>query len=552
MRHHRRSVDRVWPPALEVRLARLSMDEGSSLGATHIIPPPPPVSLRQEDEERDQDVPVDHHRLEPIQEGVGAVGGGISEVQGRLGIMRAAAAAATVAASAPASPAERRRNSVLGPLSPSFSFQMEKHLQRLHADPPQIDVQYRKPCKADSPLSGCNYTVFDVHGLDGGRRTTRHQSLSSPSIQTVGGKTEVTAQASLTMVTKDEGNERCDEGFFGHPESSQFQKQLEFLATTGDLPQLTMPSLMKPRMCQHAADGDRGRQGDCNDRNEFDSTEQKTNEEQQLSGPEVFVSLGPPLPYTSSRPSISPSRKNPLSAATSRASSRASSRATSPSRLPSSGAHPIFQQSGYDVQQIQPGLTLERSNKSAQAGQLDNDNDNDFTQVPEISRMCLIDSPVVVSLTPDYAILGDHDRWRSPTLSALASPRSNSRGVSPRRSSPPSDLSQINRMRRQSLNARQGQEELKMAINIPVIETHDEIPLQEIWRTEDEERQDRINEAQGESSTGAGTGAGTGGGSVEEHVARMKGEQHAREEAKLIREAICANERIGAPDNTGS
>ncbi|KAF9303257.1 hypothetical protein BGZ74_004092 [Mortierella antarctica] len=64
MRHHRRSVDRIWPPALEVRLARLSMDDDlrrSSLieaksgedgsndfspPANYIIPLPPPLLHR--------------------------------------------------------------------------------------------------------------------------------------------------------------------------------------------------------------------------------------------------------------------------------------------------------------------------------------------------------------------------------------------------------------------------------------------------------------------------------------------------------------------------
>ncbi|KAG0077213.1 hypothetical protein BGZ92_002021 [Podila epicladia] len=66
MRHHRRSVDRIWPPALEVRLARLSIDDGlrrSSLieakseedgpidynpPANHVIPLPPPLEHRSE------------------------------------------------------------------------------------------------------------------------------------------------------------------------------------------------------------------------------------------------------------------------------------------------------------------------------------------------------------------------------------------------------------------------------------------------------------------------------------------------------------------------
>ncbi|KAF9399751.1 hypothetical protein BGZ94_005649, partial [Podila epigama] len=74
LRHHRRSVDRIWPPALEVRLARLSIDgpqsqdtpgeTSSSIGSggrtnnsarrhsigRHIFPLPPPLVRGNEDQ----------------------------------------------------------------------------------------------------------------------------------------------------------------------------------------------------------------------------------------------------------------------------------------------------------------------------------------------------------------------------------------------------------------------------------------------------------------------------------------------------------------------
>lgn len=76
-----------------------------------------------------------------------------------------------------------------------------------------------------------------------------------------------------------------------------------------------------------------------------------------------------------------------------------------------------------------------------------------------------------------------------------------------------------------------------MNVEIPLIETRDEVPLQDIWRMEDEERKDRLN---GVEAT-ADVGGEIKGGSIEEHIAHMKGEQHAHEEARLIQEAIGAH-----------
>ena len=73
-----------------------------------------------------------------------------------------------------------------------------------------------------------------------------------------------------------------------------------------------------------------------------------------------------------------------------------------------------------------------------------------------------------------------------------------------------------------------------MNVEIPLIETRDEVPLHDIWRMEDEERKDRLNGVEVTTDVGGETK----GGSIEEHIAHMKGEQHAHEEARLIQEAI--------------
>ncbi|KAG0297457.1 hypothetical protein BGZ96_006413 [Linnemannia gamsii] len=132
----------------------------------------------------------------------------------------------------------------------------------------------------------------------------------------------------------------------------------------------------------------------------------------------------------------------------------------------------------------------------------------------------------------------DQDRWKSPTLSALAS-RSSSRGPSPRPLSP-SPTSQRSAM----VMAMSGSAAVEdMSVEIPLIETRDEVPLQDIWRMEDEERKDRLNGVEMTTTNGDDYGGTTGGESIEEHIAHMKGEQHAHEEARLIQEAIDAHSR---------
>lgn len=80
---------------------------------------------------------------------------------------------------------------------------------------------------------------------------------------------------------------------------------------------------------------------------------------------------------------------------------------------------------------------------------------------------------------------------------------------------------------------------------IPLIEARDEVSLQDIWRMEDEERQDRMLEGDGDAGDenrdphgnqkdilGAMSTSDMGGGHL------RKGEHHAHEEARLIQQAL--------------
>lgn len=171
------------------------------------------------------------------------------------------------------------------------------------------------------------------------------------------------------------------------------------------------------------------------------------------------------------------------------------------------------------------------------------DNSGEYLDAPEMDEDRLPPgSPMSIG-----AMSNDQDRWKSPTLSALAS-RSSSRGPSPRPLSP-SLLSQrsamVMAMSARHNNTDKGHLYLSelvaaeddMNVEIPLIETRDEVPLQDIWRMEDEERRDRLNGVE----TATDIAGETTGGSIEEHIAHMKGEQHAHEEARLIQEAIDAH-----------
>jgi len=76
-----------------------------------------------------------------------------------------------------------------------------------------------------------------------------------------------------------------------------------------------------------------------------------------------------------------------------------------------------------------------------------------------------------------------------------------------------------------------------MEVEIPLIEAHDQVLLQDIWRMEDEERRDRLN---GVTEDHTAPKAESSVGRVEDPIAHMKGEQHAHEEARLIQRVLHA------------
>jgi hypothetical protein len=82
-------------------------------------------------------------------------------------------------------------------------------------------------------------------------------------------------------------------------------------------------------------------------------------------------------------------------------------------------------------------------------------------------------------------------------------------------------------------------EAVDMMIEIPLIESHDEVSLDDTWRMEDEERRNRINQDDmGKKEVDEERPK-----SIRDRIANMKGEQHAHEEAKLIQEAFQSNRR---------
>ncbi|KAI1316252.1 hypothetical protein EDD11_010299 [Mortierella claussenii] len=786
-RHHRRSVDRVWPPALEIRLARLSMKEGSSSGP-HIIPPPPPVSrtLSCEDrsspeEERGNNSFAAHHRLKSIQESrtttstsseLGSSSVAMSPTSPGLAVSGSelGSDSGTFSATMPSSASDKRRNSILGPLSPSLTFQMDRQLFYQHTHPSRIDIQYRKRCKSLSSARGDSKRgdgedgdneedsiirigsvvvgtgagagiVHEQHPpihLRANRRLSMPLPMFSPLAQSPGGgfftliprPTQHALHMMSTMEEEDPSREygmdlfqnsnnsssnggshggdgknnmkfMAMEAAFADNPVSEFQERLEHLAATGAPPQLSMPH-HQPYCC-HAVglirreddlhrsndqDGDERDQEHARDRRDegqeqdalYNADENRSNsnvgegrllredgDEGEGSGT-LPLSLPPPQ-YQYSWPSISPMRKNPLSAASTRASSTQGSRTNSPLEEKITLPWTDLQESSYSIQtqvnsaqsdfECASGSGMSSPSEQQRHSQHSNNNKRPpgsehpsrgyrpfvmtdeqeylVDRMPYISdggtmqneaqlsnvQSSLPSSSRSSSTSPrlskhlEIQIPNDQDRWRSPTLSALGSPRTQSPSSRARtrlhqiythsyshsplpspipspfssplrvRSMSPSGLStgtaiamamSVRRpqtsgaasgrgsrhqalFRDTSMGRRTGEdsegegdfdddhgtgygygygaeeeEEVDMRVEIPRIEAHDDVSLQDIWRMEDEERRDRMHEV----------GGGEGDGGIDKDdseesggsSAHMKGEIHAHEEAKLIQQVL--------------
>ncbi|KAG0032721.1 hypothetical protein BGZ81_010229 [Podila clonocystis] len=500
-RHHRRSIDRVWPPALEVRLARLSIDEGSSVMTPHmIIPVPPPVGYEGSKAGLGlSDIPDDEDPCEEEEEGC---------------------APATVEPLA--EPSRRGSLAMASPTILELDAAHQQHYQR--GQQSQINIKYsnhhhpqsyRKHhergdnygnTSGDSNFSRThNHNINNAHS--GGLHTTHQQSLH---VQTA--KQPMYSASSMVMDTNEFGEDLFNTETVSPAASFHFERPSYF----------SMPEGRPGVYCKESADN------------------------KLYTG-----SPSPTLPLASS-----PYHRHggPLSAP----SSKATSRATSP--LPPGGRIPL-QEKSLSLTNLQQPV----ANRPASPGLLHLLQPVD----PQNSKPTVLDhylsslndetrprprSPVPAVMDMMALMEDEQDRWRSPTLSALAS-RSSSMSPSPvtrspsRVDSPSSLVARLRRQCRQLQRPRHGQQGTGTGgvdpelLEIPLIEARDEVSLQEIWRMEDEERQDRIlNDGAGdenrdplrnqENATDVVSSDGAGAGHL------RKGEQHAHDEARLIQQVI--------------
>ncbi|KAF8947148.1 hypothetical protein BGZ47_010166 [Haplosporangium gracile] len=516
IRHHKRSVDRVLPPALEIRLARLSIDEGESKNA-HIVPAPPSLPLRMGMPDFDRvynqtdspnsfsscsSVNSSNNGLESIIEG----GPSSYTNKNRLGKLGSSPDKGITGLHRHRDNHHHRYHhhhhhrsrSMLNPQVPSALFQIDQQHQQ-HYHQPNISVQYHRRNRSGSLLLDDSRGTNKTSDNGGG---SPFQPLLFPQKAPSGsGGGFVCTESPMTRDTTEFG-----EDLF-HWNSLELDNVFADSLTTATT--IAKTGIMASSIINHGPHPHRqaGNYKCDGSKNESD----------------ISLQEGPSTYHTPSS-LHSPSRKGPLSANSSPVSSR-----------PGSPLQKLFE----NVVRVRDQL-LESSQAKAQQGlRIDAlENSGDYLDILEIDENRLPrGSPMSIG-----AMSNDQDRWKSPTLSALAS-RSSSRGPSPRPLSPP-PLSQrsviVMATSTRHVNTDKGHlsesaaEEDDMNVEIPLIETRDEVPLQDIWRMEDEERKDRLNGVK-VTTTNAGE---TTGGSIEEH---MKGEQHAHEEARLIQEAIDAH-----------
>ncbi|KAG0280417.1 hypothetical protein BGZ95_010232 [Linnemannia exigua] len=521
-RHHRRSVDRVLPPALEVRLARLSIDEGETKSA-HIVPAPPSLPLRMgmldvdrgDNYNSSQDSfssgassnNSNNSSLESIVEGTPSTYTNTNRL-GKLG-------------TSPDKGTSTGPSSMLSPQAPSALLQIDQqHQQNYHQ--PNISVQYHRRSRSGSQLLGdsryFNKTTDTGGGGGGPAFFSAPLFTQKQQEQGVGTAAVVYSASPIMLDTTDFGEDlfhwdslEIDNGFGDSPTIPTTTP-----ATSQQLGSIVASS--NPRPHPHRQAGIYKCDGSMN---ECDSS--------LLESTSTYHT--PPTMY-------SPSRKGPLSAASSQASSRGSS--------PLSDHRSPLGELSEDGRRI-GDQWFEFSQAKAQdlhVNAMENTDGSNYLDIPEMDEDRLLPgSPMSIG-----AMSNEQDRWKSPTLSALAS-GSSSRGPSPRSLSP-SPLSQRSAMV-MAMPSRHGNYSMDrehvlesvvddMNVEIPMIETRDEVPLQDIWRMEDEERKDRLNGAGASADGETAGGGGDKGGSVEGHNANMKGEQHAHQEARLIQEAIDA------------
>ncbi|KAG0334997.1 hypothetical protein BG000_007866 [Podila horticola] len=488
LRHHRRSVDRIWPPALEVRLARLSIDEGSSVMTPHmIIPVPPPVGYEGFNGVSLPDIPEEDGSLPSTME----------------------------------SSVELSRRGSLAMASPTILELDAAHQQHYqHGQHSQVYIKYNNNPQSqrhhqrghstnNSNTSGDDGTGGSNSHIDNMQRGSHHTYQQPPHMQTA--RLPSFSAGSMIMDTNEFGEDLFHTDSISPAASFLFERPSYF-------------SIPERRSSVYNID----------------------NSSTLDTGP-----LSPTLPLASS-----PYHRHggPLSAPSSKATSRANS--------PLPGGRTPLQEKTLPTNLQQPV-----ANRPASPGLLHLlqplDPQNSKTTVPNSFCLLSLDnearprSPVPAMMDMMALMEEEQDRWKSPTLSALAS-QSSSLTSSPRVRSPtrvdsPSTLMARLRRQRQLQRPRRGQRgtgagtggvNLEM-LEIPLIEARDEVSLQDIWRMEDEERQDRMLEDDGD----AGDENRDPHGNQKDILEAMsssdmggahlrKGEHHAHEEARLIQQAL--------------
>ncbi|KAF8969271.1 hypothetical protein BGZ46_010726, partial [Entomortierella lignicola] len=534
MRHHRRSVDRVWPPALEVKLARIMLDDApyTTTRRPYIIPPPPPISQYHDLLEQEK-IPSPSISSEHF---VGHIREIPFETQ-----------------SAPSTPSsirpmfyvsEKKRNSILGPLSPSSNAETDRHLFRHGSLPPRIDVKYHRNCKSIPRLQRNNtfsgygedyISLRDKSNVDGSDvNWHRRYSISpSPTIQR-SGYDFYNGEHPTTMIKEEkEQEEAATEEEFGKDLFGNYSKFEQQLVSSAEAKQMTlkMPSISKIR---HSSQVESSK-GSLLDNKE--SLKQGVKD-----GKSSTNALDQDLPslFQNSRPSISPGRKNPLSASPSPVPSRVSSR-------PSSCAHGQFrvssslQENDVEMKVDQPNSGRLESPVHVLESQRENAKEGELPVESEIS-----------STLPDV-VSNDQVRWRSPALVAqncLSTPTAalGPGSISSTAFSSPNcennttiTSSNGNYVLGGSLDRQRPKNyisvEADLTADIPLIESHDEISLQDIWKMEEEERRYRSNFEDDEYRWTHGHNVNNSN-IHSNNIGEMRGERHAHEEARLIRELL--------------
>ncbi|KAG0049702.1 hypothetical protein BGZ83_005473 [Gryganskiella cystojenkinii] len=563
-RHHRRSVDRVWPPALEVQIARLSMDEGSSHSA-HIIPVPP--TLQTHPEEQLEDVltddglyPEGDHTQDHAERIVAAAFyTSNSERQGQD------TTAGGAAASNPKSIKERRRGSIMGPLSPSTHLQLDHN--------PHIDIRYTKRGK---PYSGNNnssrrHLTTTLQRQHEGEHSSGGSSGNNSNNNSSGGgghdrsvsighshpdQSHAFSPASVPLARKFstgavvysespmvmETNEFGDD-LFGKQHTIDLSSSVtsikspyitEWIESSATMPHVESPLGEVPIL--HELPYERfhpHRRPEYRGEGALHTEEEELRHLQEYKWTTVSSTnqiLDSPLVASPMK-----REKNPLSPASSRSISPVG---LSPNRSPRRGrsSSPLSRSRS-------PLQELSRNNLNLN----DNSNSNSLyghvalglrirspLAPPEYRNETTSSSPLLSPMTLD---LGDEqDPWKLPTLSALASSSpARIRARSPLAFRPlhsrQHSMTSSSKASISSLSSRRHVwpptfEPNEIEVEVPSIEARDEIPLQEIWRMEDEERKDRLA-----AEIGAGGGAG---------------ERHAHAEARLIQNAIVQADRASS------